>query len=162
MSYTSLNYHIVFSTKERRPFIREEVRERLAPYIGAVIKDLGGVPVEINGPADHLHVVAILTAKVSLAECVKTIKGGSSKWIHDTFADLAEFNWQDGYSAFSVSHSVLPRVIEYVKTQQEHHKKMSFHDELIALLDRHGVPYDKRYVFGAGGAEDLSAPVSGG
>lgn len=149
MSFTNLNYHIVFATKERRPLIREDVLPRLKAYIAAIIKDLEGFAVEINGPADHLHVVAILSAKLPLMECVKKIKGGSSRWLNDTFPDLGGFNWQDGYSAFSVSHSALPRVVDYVKGQQEHHRKMSFRDELIALLQRHEIEYDERYVFGS-------------
>jgi REP element-mobilizing transposase RayT len=148
MSFSNLNYHVVFSTKERRPFIRPDVLPRLSQYIGGIVKELGGIPVAVNGPGDHMHVVAILTPKIALAECIKTVKGSSSRWIHDTFADLGDFEWQDGYSAFSVSHSILPKVVEYVEGQQEHHRKMSFQEELIALLKRHGVQYDERHIPG--------------
>jgi REP element-mobilizing transposase RayT len=138
----------VFSTKGRRPFIHDGLRERLAEYIGGIVREMdGSVPIA-NGPTDHFHVVAILTPKVPLMDVIKSIKGSSSKWIHETFPDLPDFDWQDGYSAFTVSQSVLPQVIQYVTGQLEHHKKMTFQEELIALLKKHGVKYDERYVFG--------------
>ena len=148
MSFSNLNYHVVFSTKERRPLIRGDVAGRLPKYIGGIIGELGGIPLAVNGPADHMHVVAVLTPKVALMDCVQSIKGGSSKWIHETFSNLSDFDWQDGYAAFTVSRSALDKVVEYVRGQQEHHKKMSFQEEWVALLKRHGVQYDERYVFG--------------
>jgi len=148
MSFSNLNYHIVFSTKERRPFLQGDAALRLPEYIGGIIKELGGIPLVVNGPADHMHVVAVLTPKTALMDCVKSIKGASSKWVHETFRDLADFDWQDGYAAFTVSRSALDKVVEYVQAQQEHHRKISFQEELIGLLKRHGVQYDERYVFG--------------
>jgi REP element-mobilizing transposase RayT len=148
MSFTNLNYHIVFSTKGRRPFIYDDLRPRLAKYIGGIVRELEGDVLSANGPTDHFHVVAILTPKVAVMDVIKGIKGGSSKWIHETFRELPDFDWQDGYAAFTVSQSALPRVIAYVEGQVEHHKKMTFQEELVALLKRHGVKYDERYIFG--------------
>ncbi len=148
MSHTSLNYHIVFSTKERRAFIGDDVAARLHPFLGGMVRQIDGVALAVDGAADHVHVVASLTAKLALMDVLRDLKANSSRWVHENFADLPDFEWQDGYSAFSVSNSVLPKVIEYVQGQREHHRKMSFQEELIALLKRHGVKYDERYIFG--------------
>ncbi len=146
VSYTNLNYHIVFSTKERRPFLSDELRRRTGDYIGGIIRELRGDLVAAGGATDHLHLAAVLHPQVSISDVVRTIKANSSKWIHETLPDLAEFGWQDGYAAFSVSRSVLPQVVRYIEGQKEHHAKMSFTEELIALLKRHGVDYDERYL----------------
>ena len=146
MSYTSLQYHIVFSTKDHRPFISEEVRTRLIDYIGGIIRSLDGKLLEVNGPQDHLHLAVSTSAQSSPADLVRDIKANSSRWIHKTFDDMKGFGWQDGYAAFSVSHSAMPKVIEYIRHQQDHHKQLSFHEELVALLQRHEIAYDERYI----------------
>ena len=138
----------MFSTKERRPFIGDDVATRLHPYLGGIIREIEGVALAVNGAPDHVHVVASLTAKLALMDVMRDLKANSSRWVHGHFPDLADFEWQDGYSAFSVSSSVMPKAIEYVHGQREHHRKISFQEELIALLKRHGVKYDERYVFG--------------
>ena len=107
---------------------------------------LNGKMLEANGSEDHLHVAAITNSQITIADFVRDIKANSSKWIHQTFPDLQEFAWQDGYSAFSVSHSAMPKVIAYVSKQQEHHRKVTFQEELIALLKRHEIDFDERYV----------------
>jgi len=146
MSYTSLNHHIVFSTKERRPFLKADTMSRLVPYLGGIIRDDGGTMLKANGPADHIHVIVTLPATLALADVLRTVKSVSSKWIHGTFPRLKAFAWQDGYAAFSVSRSVLPKVVRYVADQAEHHRKMSFTEELVALLKKHGIAYDERYL----------------
>ena len=146
MSYTRLLYHIVTSTKERRPFLRDEVLDRLKPYLGGMIKTLGGQPIRINGVADHIHIVAALKPTLALSKAIKELKSKSSGWIHQTFPDLAAFHWQDTYAAFTVSPSLLDRVVEYVENQQEHHSKRGFVEELKLLLDRHGIEYDPKYL----------------
>ncbi len=146
MSYTSLRYHIMFSTKGRRPLIKPELLARLCPYLGGMIKKLGGQPVEINGPEVHIHIVASLSPAVAVSDALRDLKANSTNWMHETFCDLRGFYWQDGYSAFSVSPSVLPRVVRYVRDQQEHHRKVTFEEELRWLLDKHGIEYDERYL----------------
>ncbi len=146
MSYTSLDYHVVFSTKERRPFLKPDIMARLLPYLGGVIRELGGKMLGANGPADHLHLVVSLPLTVALADFVGKAKAGVSKWIHQDFGSLREFAWQDGYAAFTVSRSVRPTVLKYVAGQEEHHRKMSFKEELAALLKRHGIEYNARYL----------------
>lgn len=146
MSYTNLQYHIVFSTKERQPLIVAELRARLIEYIGGIIRGLNGKLIEANGPMDHLHLAVSSSAQSGLADLVRDIKTNSCRWIHETFNGMKDFGWQDGYAAFSVSHSVMPKVIEYIRQQQEHHKQVSFQDELIALLQRHHIAFDERYI----------------
>jgi len=146
MSYTCLKYHIMFSTKQRRPLIAPEVLPRFCRYLGGMIKKQGGQPVEINGPEDHLHIVASLLPTMSISGTLRDLKANSTNWIHARFPNLKEFYWQDGYAAFSVSPSVLPRVVRYVRDQQAHHEKVSFEEELKWLLHSHGVEYDERYL----------------
>ena len=146
MSYTSLDYHVVFSTKGRRPHLTPNVIARLAPYLGGVIRELNGKMLGANGPADHVHLVVSLPPTVALSGFLRTLKATTSKWIHQTFPELREFAWQEGYAAFTVSRSVRPTVLKYVAAQEEHHKKMSFKEELAELLKRHDVKYDARYI----------------
>ena len=147
MSYTNLQYHIAFSTKARRPCLEPDRLSRTCEYIGGIIREQRGQMLAANGTADHVHLAAVASPTVCLADFLRTIKTNSSAWIHRTFSDLRDFHWQDGYAAFSVSASVMPRVLSYVRRQTEHHKKMSFMEELVALLDKHGIEYDKRYLF---------------
>ncbi len=146
MSYTSLAYHIVFSTKERRAFLRPEIRERVRDYIGGIVRNMKCQLLAGDGMDDHLHLVVLAHPTVAPSDLLRTIKANSSKWIHDTFENLATFSWQDEYSAFSVSKSALSDVIAYVQGQGEHHKKMTFQEELVALLEKHGIEYDQRYI----------------
>ena len=146
MSYTSLDYHIVFSTREREPSLEADHLERLASYLGGIIRESGGALLGANGPADHIHLVVSLPPTLALADLLRTLKATSSKWIHETFAELREFAWQDGYAAFTVSRSVRPTVLKYVADQQNHHQRMSFTEELVKLLDKHGIKYDMKYL----------------
>jgi REP element-mobilizing transposase RayT len=146
MSYTNLNYHIVFGTKDRRPSIGAELLPRMMKYLGGIIRELDGCMIEANGPEDHLHIVAALGPGLAVSDFLRTIKTNSSKWVHDTYAGKGDFGWQDGYSAFSASHSQLSAAVEYVRGQQAHHQKMTFEQELIALLKRHEIKFDPKYV----------------
>ena len=128
--------------------IRGELAERLPKYIGGIVSGLGGHLVAANGPPDHVHLAVILPPQGAQMDSVRAVKAGSSKWIHQTFPGLEKFAWQDGYAAFTVSHSGLPRLVEYIERQREHHKKLGFREELVALLKRHGIEYDERYVVG--------------
>jgi len=101
----------------------------------------------IGGTTDHLHALLSLPGMTSFAKAVQLIKGGSSKWIHDSFPEHNNFAWQEGYGAFSVSVSQMPKVIAYIENQKEHHRKRTFQEELIELLEKHGIEYDRRYVF---------------
>jgi putative transposase len=145
-TYTQLLNHVVFSTKERRPFLTPAVRERLFPYMGGIIRQLGGVALLVNGVADHVHILASIPATAALSDFVGKLKANSSKWIHETFPELREFAWQLGYSAFSVSVSQKQGVLDYIAGQEEHHRKVSFQEELVSFLKKHEIDYDERWV----------------
>jgi len=147
MSYISLKYHLVFSTKDRRPLITPEVLPRLTQYIGGIVRELGGQMLAGNGPPDHFHIATILDQKRALMDVLSAVKANSSGWIHRTFPQLGDFDWQDGYAAFTVSQSGIAQVVRYVEGQQEHHKKMTFQEELVALLKKHEIPFDERYIW---------------
>ncbi|RLA57224.1 MAG: transposase [Gammaproteobacteria bacterium] len=142
---TKLLFHFVFSTKERTGLITDELESNLYPYIGGVIRGERGDPIAIGGTKDHLHILAGLPTTISIAEMLRRIKGNSSKWVGDQYRFA--FAWQRGYAAFSVSQSLAGKVRRYVQNQKEHHKKVPFQDELILLLDKHGVEYDQRYIW---------------
>ena len=147
-TYSQCFYHFVFSTKERARFIFPDIEDRVWSYIGGIAKNHKMSAVQVGGIEDHIH--ALLMAKPSWApsEMAKLIKGESSKWIHEEFADLRKFGWQDGYAVFTVSKSIVPKVVEYIRDQRIHHSTKSFEEEYLELLQLHGVEYDDRYVFG--------------
>ncbi|GMV97314.1 MAG: IS200/IS605 family transposase [Phycisphaerae bacterium] len=146
-SLTCLNYHLIFSTKNRAAMILPDVQPRLYGYIGGIIKGLHGRLLAAGGTQDHVHLLASLAPKHSLSDVLRDVKGGTSKWIHEEFAGMSIFGWQDGYGAFSVSQSNVPQVREYIQNQEAHHRQMSFQEEFIQFLDRHGVEYDPRYIW---------------
>jgi len=139
--------HCTFSTKERYPWINSDLESRLWPYIGGIAREHRMKALAIGGVFDHVHALLSLPSTMSFAKAVQLIKGGSSKWIHDEFRHLKKFEWQEGYGAFSVSASQVARTIAYIERQKEHHRKRTFKEEFITLLDKHHVVYDPRYVF---------------
>jgi len=145
-TYSQLLLHIVFSTKGRTPLITTEVAERLYPYMGGIVRAEKGVLYDIGGVADHVHLYLRWRPDGAVSDLMRTVKARSSKWVHDTFPSEQDFAWQEGYAAFSVSQSNVPEVVAYIRNQAEHHKKMSFEEEFVALLKRHGIQYDQRYV----------------
>jgi len=139
--------HCTFSTKERYPFIDSDLEQRLWPYVGGIARENRMTALAIGGTADHLHALLSLPGMMSFAKAVQLIKGGSSKWIHDKFPSRKTFAWQEGYGAFSVSASQVPKTIAYINNQKEHHRRKSFEEEFIELLQKHGIEYDSRHVF---------------
>ncbi len=137
-TYSSLSYHFVFSTKERIPLLTENVRHDLFPYIGGIVRGIGGVAMAIGGMPDHVHVVAALPTAVAVADAVRSVKANSSKWMNKN-VQSSRFSWQAGYGAFSVSQSLVPVVVDYAKNQANHHRHRSYSDEIAALIERHGV-----------------------
>jgi len=146
-SYTALYTHVVFSPKNRAPQIDPALEERLYPYLRGIVRELHGNLIIVNGVEDHLHLLIAAPPMVSIAEMMRKVKGCSSKWIHDTFPDRAKFEWQRGYSAFSVSQSHVSRVVRYIEQQKIHHAKRSFRDEYVRLLERHGIAHDERFLW---------------
>jgi REP element-mobilizing transposase RayT len=147
-TFTNLLYHIVFSTKDRMPSIHKALRERLYEYIGGIIRGERGILLEIGGVPDHVHLLVKLKSDMATAEIVRLIKSNSSKWLNESNSPTGRFEWQTGYGAFSVSESQAAKVRQYIRTQESHHAKVSFRDELIGLLKKHGIEYDERYLLG--------------
>jgi putative transposase len=145
-THLCLHYHLVFSTKERRPFIVPEIQERLHAYLGGILRGLGATPLEIGSFRDHVHLVVGLIATHKLADILRDLKGDSSRWASDTL-NLRGFAWQEGYGAFTVSRSNLPRVRDYVRNQEEHHRVRTFQEEYRALLQKHDVAFDERFLW---------------
>ena len=146
-SYVSNLMHCTFSTKDRYPIIDSHLESDLWPYIGGIARLNQMKALSIGGTFDHLHALLSLPSTMSFAKAVQLIKGGSSKWVHDRFPKYSKFEWQEGYGAFSVSASQVKRTLAYIENQKEHHRKRTFQEEFIKLLDRHRVEYDLRYVF---------------
>ena len=146
MSYVTSYFHCVFSTKDRRPFITTDLQERLWPFLGGIARENKMRALSIGGVADHVHMLLSLPATVPIAKAMQLIKGGSSKWVHETFADQHLFSWQVKYGAFSVSVSQLDKIVDYIENQEEHHRKVTFQEEFIALLKKHNIEYDERYL----------------
>ena len=145
-THLSLHYHIVFSTKDREPFITEAWRGRLHEYLGGLIRAAEGIPQAIGGTADHVHLLIGLKATHALATFVQDIKQTSSRWVHETIG-LKGFAWQIGYGAFTVSVSNCDAVKQYIAGQEEHHRTKTFQEEYVAFLQKHGVQYDERYLW---------------
>jgi REP element-mobilizing transposase RayT len=144
-TFSNLSVHLVFSTKDRLPLMTTPVRDELFPYMGGIVKGLGGSIISVGGMPDHVHLVARLPTSLSVADVVRTVKTNSSKWMNEEFTTM-KFGWQRGYGAFSVSHSALPAVVNYVRNQERHHRCRSFREELMALLTKNGIDYDERYL----------------
>jgi REP element-mobilizing transposase RayT len=145
-SFTALHFHIIFSTKHRLPLLTPDIKPRLFDYLGGMIRTMDGAPLLINGPADHLHILATLPAKLALANVLRELKADASGWIKTAFS-LPDFAWQTGYAAFTVSKSGLPTVRDYIANQEEHHRRLSFQEEYLEFLKRHEIDYDPRFVF---------------
>lgn len=140
--------HVVFSTKNRAPFLKSpEVREHLNGYMVGAMDNLGCPPLITRSVEDHLHVLRQLSRTMSISQLVKEIKATSSAWLKEQGPGLADFYWQARYGAFSVSHSNKEQVKEYIAQQEEHHRKRTFQEEFRLLLVRHGIEFDERYVW---------------
>jgi REP element-mobilizing transposase RayT len=147
-TYTSLYYHIIFSTKNRHPWINPQIEQRLWEYLGGIARQHKMSALQIGGAPDHIHSLILAPATLSPSQIAQRLKGDSSKWIHGTFSGFRKFAWQDGYGAFTVSKSQLPPSIQYIQNQKEHHRKRTFQEEFLALLQKHGIQYDERYLWG--------------
>lgn len=146
-SFTALHYHLVFSTKGREPVIAPDLRPRLWEYLGGLVRGEGGTALAVNGTADHVHLLVTLRQQPALSAVMRQLKAVSSGWVHQTFPAAGGFWWQTGYGAFTVSHSGLGKVREYILNQEAHHTARTFQDEYRALLTAHGLEWDERYVW---------------
>ena len=146
-SLAKVYLHVIFSTKNRGPVLAEEWRDELFRVLGGAANNLGCQSLIVGGVADHVHLLFQLGRTIAIADAVGKIKSTSSAWINQTRVGSIPFQWQGGYAAFSVSQSNLEAVREYVRHQAEHHKKVSFQDELREWLRRYGIEWDERYVW---------------
>jgi len=128
--------------------MREEDLPRIFAYISGIIKGIGGIPIEVGGRPDHVHIFTSLPKTMALAEFVRAIKADSSKWMKGLNEQYEQFAWQEGYGAFSVSPSLTEKTVDYIRSQAEHHRKRSFQDEYRLFLEAYGIQYDERYAFG--------------
>jgi REP element-mobilizing transposase RayT len=145
-AYTNLLYHLVFSTKNRRPLIGERMKKRLYDYMEGIVRGENAEPLQINGVADHVHMLVRLRPTVAVADAIRVYKATSSKWANKEFRGGPHFEWQEGYAAFTVSQSQVPRLLAYIQNQEEHHRKRNFRSELVQLLKRHGIEFEERYL----------------
>ena len=127
--------------------IPPELRDRLWPFLGGIARQNQMKAIEVGGRPDHVHLLLSLPSTLSIAKALQLIKGGSSKWVHDTFPEHRCFRWQVKYGAFGVSVSQLDKTIQYIKRQEEHHRKMTFQEEFVALLKKHLIDYEERYLW---------------
>jgi len=141
-TYANLLVHVIFGTKDRQPSIQDDFRERLHEYLGGIVNGEAGRSLCVGGTMDHVHALIVLKTDVTLAHALNRMKSLSSGWVKHTFPTAADFAWQTGYGAFSVSESNVDRVVGYIKRQAEHHQTRTFAEEFTEFLTRHRVPYD--------------------
>ena len=147
-SYVRNTVHIIFSTKQREKNLVAEIRPELWKYITGIIRNKEMMPIAVGGFEDHCHALLAIPSTITVAKAAQAIKTNSSKWLSEKYPDLKDFEWQEEYSAFSVSNSAIPKVVEYIKNQEEHHKTNSFRDEYIGFLKINNIEFDERYILG--------------
>lgn len=145
--YISLLVHFTWSTAGREPWLETNMRADLYSYIGGIMHNKKAKLISAGGMFDHIHLFASLPSTISIADFVNAVKSNSSRWVHRSFAPLRNFAWQEGYGAFSVSKSGHQAVVRYIANQEKHHRKRTFKEELVTLLDKHEVEYDERYLW---------------
>lgn len=146
-SLAKIYTHLAFSTKHREPCLTDELRKELHAYMGGIFKGLGCTPIEINTEPEHIHALFLLGRTIALSDAIGALKTSSNSWLRGMDARFAEFYWQGGYGAFSVSQSGVEELRQYIRNQREHHKRVSFQDEFRALLRRYEIEFDERYVW---------------
>jgi len=144
-TFTSLRYHIIFATKNRTPFLEPPLRERMHAYLGGCTRTIGGIPLEIGGVSDHVHLLLGLKPTHCVADVLCTIKKASSEWVRQEMG-VGAFHWQDGYSAFTVGRKGIETLRRYIANQVEHHQTKTFEEEYRELLRANGIEFDERYL----------------
>jgi len=144
-TYTNLLFHIVFSTKDRFPFITRECEERLYEYIGGTIRGLQGICLEIGRVSDHIHMIVKLRPTMDISKCIRDLKPSVTNWARSVINP--KFEWQDGYGAFTIGESQIQSVRKYIKNQKEHHKKQVFEEEFKGMLRQAGIEFEERYLW---------------
>ena len=145
-SYISCYIHYVFSTKYRMKIITPKMEARLWPYMCGIARNHSMKALAIGGIEDHIHMLVSLPSTISIAKAIQKIKGISSKWVHETFPDLHDFNWQEGYGAFSVGMRNIDKTVAYIENQKNHHNKKTFKEEFCVFLNAHEMEYDENFI----------------
>jgi len=146
-SFTCLHYHIVFSTKDRRPMIADDIRERLYKYIAGILSESQSRLIAVGGMPDHVHLLVSVSKELAISDVLRVIKTNSSKWVHETCPMHAAFAWQAGYAAFAVSFSNVEAVTRYIADPETHHRRVDFKAEFTTLLKRHEIEFEERYLW---------------
>ncbi|MBN8598262.1 MAG: IS200/IS605 family transposase [Planctomycetes bacterium] len=146
-SLTKILLHIVFSTKHRADVIAPEIEPNLHAYLGGICRELDSPLLAVNGTPNHVHMLVNLGRTVSVSELLLNVKRDSSKWMKTKSSSYSDFHWQDGYGAFSISESAVPKLQNYIANQKERHTAMTFENELRALCQKYGVGLDERYAW---------------
>jgi len=146
-TFSQLLIHVVFSVKDRKPFLNDKIQNEIYKYFVGIGNNHNFKLISAGGTVDHVHILLSLKPDLKLSKCLQLIKGGSSKWIHDNFLEMKSFSWQVGYAAFSVSKSQENIVKNYIIKQKEHHKKISFEEEYRKLLKLNNINYEEKYLF---------------
>jgi putative transposase len=146
-TYSNIYIHIIFSVKERRNLLNSKILPQLCEYLGGIAKKNNFKTIITNGTENHIHTLILLKPHISISKAVQLLKGGSSKWIRNNLPDLKIFSWQEGYGAFAVSTSQVGMVKNYIRNQQEHHKKKDFKEEYREFLHKNNIEFDEKYLF---------------
>ncbi len=145
MSFNSLHYHMVFSTKYRKAIIAPEWKYQLHKYLGGTVNGLGGYSQGVGGTDDHVHLLVGLKSTHCVCDFLRELKKASSTWVHQKIG-IANFSWQEGYGCFTVSPTARPNVKNYIANQDEHHQRISFREEFVSLLEKAGIEYDPKWL----------------
>ncbi len=147
-SFRSHYFHLIWSTKDRRDLITEEIQSRLYAYMGGIVRNHQCSLLKIGGTANHVHLLIIASSLDKFTHLIRDLKAKSSLWVHHHFPQHQQFAWQEGYGSFSVSYSAHQTVKNYIENQEEHHKIYSFEEEFLYLLEKNNIKYDERYALG--------------
>ncbi len=145
-SYISCYVHYVFSTKNHEKWLKSYIRENLSPYIGGICRKNNLKLIKAGGVDDHLHLLVSLPSTITIAKAIQYIKGGSSRWIHETFDNMKDFAWQEGYGGFTIGVSQIDQTKKYIANQEEHHRIKTFREEFIDILNYHGIDFEEKYL----------------
>ncbi|MHB2154919.1 IS200/IS605 family transposase [Calditrichota bacterium GD2] len=146
-SLSKIILHIIFSTKNRYPFLNKKIRHEMHQYLALMCKNFGCFPHKINGTSDHVHIVCELSRTITACKLIEEIKTSSSKWIKTKGSIYQKFHWQKGYGVFSIGMSQLQTVVHYIEKQEELHGKKTYQEEFIGFLKKYQIEYDERYVW---------------
>ncbi len=145
-SYISCYVHYVFSTKNHKNWLKPDIRENLFPYIGGICRKNNLKLIKAGGVKDHVHLLVSLPSTITIAKAIQFLKGGSSRWIHETFGNMKDFAWQEGYGGFTIGVSQIDQTKKYITNQEYHHRKKTFREEFIEILNYHGIEFEEKYL----------------